>query len=90
VVDSQTRVPKYTRLTISHVYITRVWRVAVCFMGHVAQWPRVFTVQVANCTIRNSRIYHASHTWQPVCHVYGLHTRGDLQVAKCNFFCSER
>jgi hypothetical protein len=53
---------------------------------------RVFIVHVANCTIRNNRIYHALHMWPftrgKLCHVYGLRTRGDLQVAKCNLFYS--
>jgi hypothetical protein len=75
---------------VSHVYITRVWCVATCFMVHVAQWQRVFTVHVAKCAFLYTRIYHAVHvaiyTWLTVCHVYWLNTRGNLQVAKFNFF----
>jgi hypothetical protein len=75
---------KYTRLKRQ----SRGWHVPACPVWHVAQWRCGQRGHVADCIILNNRIYHTPHTWRTVCHVYGPHTCGNLQVATWNFFCS--
>jgi len=71
---------------------TRGQQFAACIKIHAANWPRVlkYTRLIAQLVSTGvaACIYVATCTRPTVRHVYSDRTRGDLQVAKNNFFCS--
>jgi hypothetical protein len=72
---------------------TRGQLLAACILIHAANWPRVlkYTRLIAQLVSTGlaACIYVATCTRPTVRHVYSDRTRGDLQVAKNNFFCSD-
>jgi uncharacterized protein (UPF0147 family) len=74
----------YTWLTCSSVFCVTRSTLATCI-----SWTRakLYISQQPNLP-RHTHV--AIYTWLTVCHVYGPHTRGNLQVANCNFFCSDK
>jgi hypothetical protein len=73
----------YTWKTISRVFYGPRGTVATC----------IYCTRGKLYNSQQSDLSHLAHvaiyTWQTICHVYGLRTHGDLQVAKCNFFYSD-
>jgi hypothetical protein len=75
------------------VYFNTRGQLAARILIHAANWPRVLKytrpiVQLVS-TGPTACIYVATCTRPTVRHVYSDRTRGELQVAKNNFFCSE-
>jgi hypothetical protein len=72
----------YTCLTCGSVFYGTSGTVATCI--HCTR-GKLYNSQQPDLP---HRAHVAIYTWQPVCHMYGLRTRGNLQVANCNFFSS--